>query len=87
MVASKFLHDEGEAEEIFNEEWAEAGMSLLLARIFFAIIAFILVSGVYGKRRLRGVFKAPFRGVWILHSADIQLLICCPFPTKFFPKS
>jgi len=29
MVASKFLHDEGEAEEIFNDEWAEAaGLSV-----------------------------------------------------------
>jgi len=29
LVASKFLHDEGEDEEIFNEEWAEiAGLSL-----------------------------------------------------------
>lgn len=29
LVASKFLHDEGEAEEIFNEEWAEAaGLSV-----------------------------------------------------------
>jgi len=29
LVASKFLHDEGEHEEIFNEEWAEAaGLSI-----------------------------------------------------------
>ena len=26
MVATKFLHDEGEQEEIYNDEWAEAGI-------------------------------------------------------------
>ena len=25
MVASKFLHDDGEEDEVFNDEWAEAG--------------------------------------------------------------
>ena len=29
MVASKFLHDEGEADEVFNDEWAaSAGISV-----------------------------------------------------------
>ena len=26
LVATKFLHDEGEQEEIYNDEWAEAGI-------------------------------------------------------------
>lgn len=26
MVASKFLVDEGEDDEVFNDEWAEAGV-------------------------------------------------------------
>ena len=25
MVSSKFLHDDGEDDEVFNEDWAEAG--------------------------------------------------------------
>ena len=25
MVASKFLHDDGEEDEVFNDDWAEAG--------------------------------------------------------------
>lgn len=25
MVASKFLHDDGEDDEVFNEEWAVSG--------------------------------------------------------------
>ena len=25
MLASKFLHDDGEEDEVYNEEWAEAG--------------------------------------------------------------
>lgn len=25
MVASKFLHDDGEEDEVFNKEWANSG--------------------------------------------------------------
>ena len=25
MVASKFLHDDGEEDEVFNDEWAKSG--------------------------------------------------------------
>lgn len=25
MVASKFLHDDGEEDEVFNDEWASSG--------------------------------------------------------------
>ena len=25
MVASKFLHDDGEEDEVFNTEWAQSG--------------------------------------------------------------
>ena len=28
MVASKYLYDEGEDEEVFNDEWAKAGKEL-----------------------------------------------------------
>lgn len=28
MVASKYLYDEGEDEEVFNDEWAKAGKRL-----------------------------------------------------------
>ena len=28
MVASKYLYDEGEDEEVFNDEWAKAGKKL-----------------------------------------------------------
>lgn len=33
VVASKFLNDEGEEDEIFNDEWAEAGMCVLSLRL------------------------------------------------------
>jgi len=29
MVASKYLYDEGEDEEVYNEDWAKAGMTIL----------------------------------------------------------
>ena len=28
MVASKYLYDEGEDEEVFNDDWAKAGKKL-----------------------------------------------------------
>lgn len=31
MVASKYLYDEGEEEEMYNDEWADAGNCLLLS--------------------------------------------------------
>ena len=30
MVASKYLHDEGEDEEVFNDDWAKAGKKLIV---------------------------------------------------------
>lgn len=30
MVASKFLYDEGEDEEMFSDEWAKAGKLLVM---------------------------------------------------------
>ena len=30
MVASKYLYDEGEDEEVFNDDWAKAGKQLLM---------------------------------------------------------
>jgi len=29
MVASKYLYDEGEDEEVFNDDWAKAGKKLI----------------------------------------------------------
>lgn len=32
MVASKYLYDEGEEEEVYNEDWAKAG-KIIVANI------------------------------------------------------
>ena len=29
MVASKYLYDEGEDEDVFNDDWAKAGKKLI----------------------------------------------------------
>lgn len=29
MVASKYLYDEGEEEEVYNDDWAKAGKTVL----------------------------------------------------------
>ena len=36
VVASKFLNDEGEDDEIFNDEWAEAGEKFHFETIHFS---------------------------------------------------
>ena len=33
MVASKYLYDDGEEDEVFNDEWAASGIPLLKALI------------------------------------------------------
>ena len=40
MVASKYLYDDGEEDEVFNDEWATSGMYVI--RIF-------KISGLYNK--------------------------------------
>jgi hypothetical protein len=53
MVASKFLHDDGEPDEVFNEEWAaSAGLSVKDINHFEkdflrAIVSTILAAMLY----------------------------------------
>lgn len=47
MVASKFLHDDGEEDEVFNKEWANSGQVTIsrmnkLEKDFLAAIVSIL---------------------------------------------
>lgn len=61
MVASKYLYDEGEEEEVFNDEWGAAGkvdvqtMNTLEMNFLSAIVS--------GASRSRG--KGALKGVWI----------------------
>ena len=46
MVASKYLYDEGEEEEVFNDEWARAGQEFLPAvddMTCFITITFLVI--------------------------------------------
>lgn len=56
MVASKYLYDEGEEEEVFNDEWGAAGkldvktvnnleMNFLnaIVSVFFVLFVFLII--------------------------------------------
>jgi len=55
MVASKFLHDDGEEDEVFNKEWANSGQVTIsrmnkLEKDFLAAIVsnrFYILSKIY----------------------------------------
>jgi hypothetical protein len=61
MVASKFLHDDGEPHEVFNDEWAaSAGLTLKdinqFERDFLQAIVSTIFSQIY-LYTLTGMFQ------------------------------
>lgn len=53
MVASKYLYDEGEEEEVFNDEWGAAGkvdvqtMNTLEMNFLSAIVSEVVLRGLW----------------------------------------
>lgn len=52
MVASKYLYDEGEDEEVFNDDWAKAGKKMIIGKAMYnvyqrisSVNVFVLFSG------------------------------------------
>ncbi|GAB6019999.1 Cyclin-dependent protein kinase [Chamberlinius hualienensis] len=56
LVASKFLYDEGEAEEVFNDEWAVAATIYLnvvtISAVAYAASVLVLVGSVIATKHL-----------------------------------
>lgn len=44
MVASKYLYDEGEDEEVFNDDWAKAGKKMIIGKAMYIRIPKNLIS-------------------------------------------
>lgn len=60
MVASKYLYDEGEEEEVFNDEWGAAGkvdvqtMNTLEMNFLSAIVSGAVAAASYFTERVKG---------------------------------
>lgn len=74
MVASKYLYDEGEEEEVFNDEWGAAGkldiksVNNLEMNFLNAIVsAFALLARQIGSSALSQPVCRVFLGVEPLH--------------------
>jgi hypothetical protein len=92
LVASKFLHDEGEAEEIFNEEWAEAaGLSVKTVnrlerefldamdwKIYATPVEFLEVCG---RVETKIALKYGLRRGWFSYTDLTQFLLASNYPT------
>jgi len=63
MVASKYLYDEGEEEEVFNDEWGAAGkvdvqtMNTLEMNFLSAIVSGAVAVAEYFTGRGKGGMK------------------------------
>jgi len=51
MVASKYLYDEGEDEEVFNDEWAKAGKKLNFEKKMIRFLKIILTTAHHKHSR------------------------------------
>jgi len=87
MVASKYLYDEGEEEEVFNDEWGAAGkvdvqtMNTLEMNFLSAIVSEARISAFSFMYPHEGKEKDVYR-CWLAWSDwTVFICHCCPCRT------
>lgn len=94
MVASKYLYDEGEEEEVFNDEWGAAGkvdvqtMNTLEMNFLSAIVSGAVTVASYfteqGKGGIKGSLDFCFSSMYSHEGIEKDVAGCSALPALTF---